>query len=151
MDLKSTLGNAFLGGTFLSARASLKIRAEDLPDLRPKFISKQNFVNQSRNPSRDQSCRNNSNMEISQPSVLTRLPHTSGITGRILFAQVHGVRNGIKRKRQEICAVIDGNSVSIYEVSNHDHNHCGCLSHSLSDSAIYFLPVILRYTVNEQF
>ena len=56
-------------------------------------------------------------MELSDPVVVTKLPRP-GVTstGQTRFCQVHGIRNGHRKKRQEVCAVIDGNSINIIEV-----------------------------------
>lgn len=56
-------------------------------------------------------------MEIGEPSLLTKLPR-AGILGdgRTRFCQVYGIRDGQRKKRHEICAAIDSNSINIYEV-----------------------------------
>lgn len=56
-------------------------------------------------------------MNIGEPAVLTKLPR-AGLSGdgRSRFCQVYGVTNGQRKKRKEICAAVDGNSVNIFEV-----------------------------------
>ena len=56
-------------------------------------------------------------MEIEEPTVLAKLPR-AGVTGdgNTSFCQVFGVKDGRRKKRHEICASTDGNSVNIFEV-----------------------------------
>lgn len=56
-------------------------------------------------------------MEISEPVVVAKLPRLQVESGRNLFSTVYSLKNGVKRKRQEICAAVDGDSINIYEVS----------------------------------
>lgn len=62
--------------------------------------------------------KNGWSMEISKPQLLAKLPRAGlGDQGRSKFCQVQGISNGRTRKRNEVCAAVDGNSVNIYEVS----------------------------------
>lgn len=56
-------------------------------------------------------------MEIGEPAVLAKLPR-AGLSGdgQTSFCQVYGIRDGRRKKRHEICAAVDGNSISIFEV-----------------------------------
>ncbi|KAK5077856.1 hypothetical protein LTR64_003743 [Lithohypha guttulata] len=58
-------------------------------------------------------------MDIGEPTVLVKLPR-AGLTGegRTQFSQVYGVRDGQRKKRHEVCAAVDSNSLNIYEVVN---------------------------------
>jgi hypothetical protein len=58
-----------------------------------------------------------STMDISAPTLLARLPRTNK-PGNIRFGQVFALRNGLKKRRKEICAAVDGNSLNVYEVSS---------------------------------
>ena len=55
-------------------------------------------------------------MEISPPTVLARLPKPLVDKGKVHFGLVWGIRDGTKRKRQEICTSVDGHSVNVYSV-----------------------------------
>lgn len=55
-------------------------------------------------------------MEISPPVVLARLPKPLVDKGKVRFGPVWGIRDGAKRKRQEICTTVDGHSVNVYSV-----------------------------------
>ena len=55
-------------------------------------------------------------MEVSELIPLARLPKSPQGSERVTFGPVVGCRNGVKRRRHEICASIDGNCVNIYEV-----------------------------------
>ncbi|KIX04268.1 uncharacterized protein Z518_05135 [Rhinocladiella mackenziei CBS 650.93] len=57
-------------------------------------------------------------MEITAPHLLVKLPRATRPDAAILFGSVHAVRKGAKRRRKEICAAVDGDSLSIYEVQN---------------------------------
>ena len=54
-------------------------------------------------------------MDISAPISLTRLPRPSKPDG-VRTGTVYGVRNGLKKRRKEICTATDGDSLSLYEV-----------------------------------
>lgn len=57
-------------------------------------------------------------MEISKPQLLSKLPRAGlGDQARSKFCQVQGISHGRTRKRNEVCAAVDGDSVNIYEVS----------------------------------
>ncbi|KAK5939258.1 hypothetical protein PMZ80_008561 [Knufia obscura] len=58
-------------------------------------------------------------MEIGEPTVLAKLPR-AGLTGdgQTKFCQVYGIRNQQRKKRHEICAAVDGNSLNVFEVVN---------------------------------
>lgn len=58
-------------------------------------------------------------MEISAPHALVRLPRTTRPDAATYFGCVCAVREGMKRRRKEICAAVDGDSISIYEVLTH--------------------------------
>lgn len=55
-------------------------------------------------------------MEITPPHVLVKLPRSTRPDANAQFTVVHTNRQGIRRRRKEICAAIDGDSLSIYEV-----------------------------------
>lgn len=56
-------------------------------------------------------------MEIGAACALAKIPRPGLVgNGEARFCQVYGVRDQQKRKRHEICAAIDGNSLNIYEV-----------------------------------
>jgi len=55
-------------------------------------------------------------MEISAPHLLARLPRNARSDASTQFGSVYALRDGVKRRRKEICAAIDGDSLSIYEV-----------------------------------
>lgn len=56
-------------------------------------------------------------MEIGEPTLLTKLSQPSVICDSgVQFCQVYGIRDGQRKKRHEICAAVDGNSLNIYEV-----------------------------------
>lgn len=61
-------------------------------------------------------------MEVGQPSQLAKLPR-AGIAGdgKIQFCQVFAVQDGYRKKRQEVCVVVDGNSVNIIEVKQNSY------------------------------
>ena len=56
-------------------------------------------------------------MEIFPPVILARLPKPISQHGKVRFGPVWSVRDGVKRKRQEICSAVDGHSVNAYSVS----------------------------------
>lgn len=57
-------------------------------------------------------------MEISKPQLLSKLPRAGlGDQARSKFCQVKGISDGRTRKRNEVCAAVDGDSVNVYEVS----------------------------------
>ena len=56
-------------------------------------------------------------MDISQ-QVLVRLPRGPRTDGRTSVTPVHSFNAGRKRKRNELCAAIDGESINIYDVRN---------------------------------
>ncbi|KIW64026.1 hypothetical protein PV04_08987 [Phialophora macrospora] len=56
-------------------------------------------------------------MDVSAPISLARLPRASRPDG-IHFGAVHAMRNGLKKRRKEICAAVDGDSVGLYEIEN---------------------------------
>ena len=55
---------------------------------------------------------------MGEPAALAKLPR-AGLSGegRTRFCQVYGVRDGQRKKRHEICAAVDGNSLNIFEVA----------------------------------
>lgn len=55
-------------------------------------------------------------MEITPPQSLVKLPRSTRPNTAIQFAIVLSNRQGTRRRRKEICAAIDGDSLSIYEV-----------------------------------
>jgi len=56
-------------------------------------------------------------MEIEEPALLAKLPRAGFQgNGNIGFGQVYGLQNDQRKKRQEMCAAIDGNSINIIEV-----------------------------------
>ena len=55
-------------------------------------------------------------MEISAPITLAKLPRANMHDGTQM-GTVYAVRDGIKRRRKEICVAVDGDTVSLYEVS----------------------------------
>lgn len=56
-------------------------------------------------------------MEIAEPTLLVKLPRAGpSEEGSRRFSQVYGVRDGKSKKRHEICAAVDGNSLNIFEV-----------------------------------
>lgn len=60
------------------------------------------------------SCRR---MEIGEPALLAKLPRAgTSEEGQRKFSQVYGIRDGKTKKRNEICAAIDGNSLNVFEV-----------------------------------
>lgn len=67
-------------------------------------------------------------MEIGEPAVLAKLPR-AGLTGdgQTRFCQVYGIRNQLRKKRHEICAAVDGNSLNIFEVRFSSHKHSAVL------------------------
>jgi len=73
-----------------------------------------------------------SNMEIGEPAVLARLPR-AGLTGegQTKFCQVYGIRAQQKKKRHEICAAVDGNSLNIFEVCESRYILCCGVNSSL--------------------
>lgn len=57
------------------------------------------------------------NMELQAPFVLAQLPRALGASaGKCQLGEVHGVAGPKKRKRHEVVAAIDGESVNIYNV-----------------------------------
>ena len=56
-------------------------------------------------------------MELSQ-QILVRLPRSPRTDGRSGVTPVHSFTAGRKRKRNEVCAAIDGESINIYDVRN---------------------------------
>jgi len=50
------------------------------------------------------------------PHLLAKLPRTTRPDAATYFGNVCAVHDGLKRRRKEICAAIDGDSISIYEV-----------------------------------
>jgi hypothetical protein len=58
-------------------------------------------------------------MEICPPVGIARLPKPFGENAKCSFGPVWGLKkdSGDKKKRQEICAAIDGDSVNVYNVS----------------------------------
>lgn len=56
-------------------------------------------------------------MELSSPIALAKLPRPGGQDG-FHFGTVHAVRDGVKKRRKEICAAIDGDSLGLYEVAS---------------------------------
>lgn len=57
-------------------------------------------------------------MEIGEPTLLAKLPRAGpSDEGSRHLSQVYGLRNGLCKKRLEICAAVDGNSLNIFEVS----------------------------------
>ncbi|KAK5560901.1 hypothetical protein LTR46_001210 [Exophiala xenobiotica] len=57
-------------------------------------------------------------MEIYAPQPLVRLPRTTKVDATTHFGSVFTVRDGVKRRRKEICAATDGDSLSIYEAQS---------------------------------
>lgn len=57
-------------------------------------------------------------MDISEPVTLARLPRSPQKSSEVRFGPVWASRSGVKRKRHEICAAVEGTSVNIYEVSS---------------------------------
>ncbi|KAK4936291.1 hypothetical protein LTR10_022819 [Elasticomyces elasticus] len=57
-------------------------------------------------------------MEISAPHLLVKLPRTARKDASTQFGSVYTLRDGVKRRRKEICAAIDGDALSIYEAQN---------------------------------
>ncbi|KAK6381244.1 hypothetical protein LTS17_004301 [Exophiala oligosperma] len=57
-------------------------------------------------------------MEISAPHPLVRLPRTARPDAATHVGPVFTVRDGSKRRRKEICAAVDGNSLNIYEAQD---------------------------------
>jgi hypothetical protein len=57
-------------------------------------------------------------MELCSPTVLARLPRPFPRSGKVQFGSVWGLRNGRTRKRHELCAAVDGDSLNIYSVSS---------------------------------
>lgn len=56
-------------------------------------------------------------MEISEPTLLAKLPRAgTSEEGSRKFSQVYGLRDGRTKKRNEVCAAIDGNSMNVFEV-----------------------------------
>lgn len=56
-------------------------------------------------------------MEIGEPTLLAKLPRAgTSEEGSRKLSQVYGVRDGKTKKRNEVCAAIDGNSINIFEV-----------------------------------
>lgn len=62
-------------------------------------------------------CSYRSNMEFGEAVVLAKLPR-AGLTGegQTRFCQVYGIRDAARKKRHEICAAVDGNSLNVFEV-----------------------------------
>ncbi|KAJ9613203.1 hypothetical protein H2200_003144 [Cladophialophora chaetospira] len=56
-------------------------------------------------------------MDISDPIFLAKLPRSKKQDG-FHFGTVYAVRNGLKKRRKEICAAVDGDSLSLYETQN---------------------------------
>lgn len=65
-------------------------------------------------------------MEIDAPVGIVRLPKPFGQGAKCTFGPVWGVRNGEKRKRHELCAAVDGDSVNVYNVSYMDRMVLPC-------------------------
>ncbi|KIY01673.1 uncharacterized protein Z520_01810 [Fonsecaea multimorphosa CBS 102226] len=57
-------------------------------------------------------------MEISTPQVLARLPRPARQDAVTRFGTVYTVRDGLKRRRKEICVAVDGDSLGLYEIQN---------------------------------
>ncbi|KIW21104.1 hypothetical protein PV08_01683 [Exophiala spinifera] len=57
-------------------------------------------------------------MEISAPHPLVRLPRVARPDAATHIGPVFTVRDGVKRRRKEICAAVDGNSLNIYEAQD---------------------------------
>ncbi|KAL2406444.1 hypothetical protein ABEF95_015514 [Exophiala dermatitidis] len=57
-------------------------------------------------------------MELTAPIVLAKLPRTTKPDATTEFGNVYSVRDGVKKRRKEICIAIDGDSLSIYEVQD---------------------------------
>lgn len=55
-------------------------------------------------------------MEVTAPNLLIRLPRATRPDAATRFGPVWSLRDGVKRKRKEICAAVDGDSLSVYEV-----------------------------------
>ncbi|KAH0834410.1 hypothetical protein FOPE_03563 [Fonsecaea pedrosoi] len=58
-------------------------------------------------------------MEISTPHVLARLPRPARHDANPRFGTVYAVRDGLKKRRKEICVAVDGDSLGLYEVPLH--------------------------------
>lgn len=71
-------------------------------------------------------------MELSSPHLLTKLPRSSRPGGSVSFARVTAVRGGITKHRNEICAAIHGDSLTLYNVIH----QTPCHSRLLTDSSI---------------
>ncbi|KEF54101.1 uncharacterized protein A1O9_09896 [Exophiala aquamarina CBS 119918] len=57
-------------------------------------------------------------MEIHPPHVLAKLPRSTKVDAISHYAVVQTSRQGIRRRKREICAAIDGDSLSIFELNN---------------------------------
>lgn len=86
-------------------------------------------------------------MEIGEPVFLARLPKPFSGAGKTRFGPVWGLNDDAKRKRHEVCAATDGDSLNIYSVSSACQHcleaHTDCISR-LSQVKLYsprpFLP-----------
>ncbi|EXJ84822.1 hypothetical protein A1O3_05495 [Capronia epimyces CBS 606.96] len=57
-------------------------------------------------------------MEITAPHLLAKLPRTTKPDATTSFGNVYVVRDGVKKRRKEICVAVDGDSLSVYEVQD---------------------------------
>ncbi|RVX70787.1 hypothetical protein B0A52_05438 [Exophiala mesophila] len=55
-------------------------------------------------------------MDLSTPHVLTKLPRSSRPDAAVSFSKVVALKDGSSRHRNEICAAVDGDSLTIYSV-----------------------------------
>ncbi|RMZ89443.1 hypothetical protein DV736_g3308, partial [Chaetothyriales sp. CBS 134916] len=55
-------------------------------------------------------------MEIGEPVALRKLPRPAHGNGKVHFGSIWALRPQSKRKRHEICAAVDGDSVNIYDI-----------------------------------
>jgi hypothetical protein len=55
-------------------------------------------------------------MEITAPHILAKVPRSTKPDAATSFGNVYTVRDGLKKRRKEICVAVDGDSLSLYEV-----------------------------------
>jgi len=83
-------------------------------------------------------------MEIVTPIQLAKLPKPAQAEGKAQFGPVYGIRSGVKRKRQELCAAVDGDSLGIYEVGDNEFPRC---KQRLTDQQIQSGRLLSSYPV----
>ncbi|EXJ94444.1 hypothetical protein A1O1_02840 [Capronia coronata CBS 617.96] len=57
-------------------------------------------------------------MEITAPHLLAKLPRTTKPETAVSFGSVYALRDGLKKRRKEICVAVDGDSLNLYEVQD---------------------------------